>query len=112
MNKYITFTDKDKSGEVKYFILQRDFPHCVGVISQTPKENTLAFSAIPGYWLYVCFDGTLRGAFVPGYKNIVEEVSRVMHDMAQWYYTGRVLQNEKKYSKFKIGANENNPVVK
>ena len=105
MNKYITFREEDKEGQLQYYILQRDFPNYVGVISEFPNLETLECVPIPGYSLYVQFSGTIRGNYVPSNSNISRELGLVFNDMASWYYSERILKNEKKYSKFKIKSN-------
>ena len=105
MNKYITFRDNDNDGVLQYYILQREFPHYVGLISSIPIPEAMCCSPIPGYNMYVVFSGTLRGNIVPSYKDIVKEIESVFDDMATWYYSERIMKDEKKYKKFKIITN-------
>lgn len=102
MNPYITFRDRDKNGELKYYILQREFPHYLCVISGMPEKLFVAASAVAGYNLYIVFSGSLRGGLIPSYKNVDKEIMLVMEDMALWYYANRILMEEKKFKKFKI----------
>jgi hypothetical protein len=105
MNQYVTFRDKDRDGNLQYYILQRDFPHYVGIVSSTPIAEVLFSAPIPGYRLYVVFSGTLRGNYVPSYTNVMAEIEAVFNAMAAWYFSERILTQEKKYSKFKIRNN-------
>lgn len=101
MKPYITFRETDDNGELQYYILQRAFPHYMGVIKASPQDS-LINAAIPGYYLWVCFCGSLRGNMIPAFKGLRDELAAVYMDMASWYFTNRVEPNEKKYKKFKI----------
>ncbi len=103
---YITFREPDKSGNLEYFVLQRDFPHWVGRISTIPKEGALAQSTIAGYNMYVIIEGTLRFGLIPNYKNVMEEMQLVVDTMAIWFYTERIIMDKKRYEKFKIKSND------
>jgi len=105
MTKYITFREKDDKGELQYYILQRDFPHYVGLISNAPKESVLMQAPIAGHYLWVVFSGTLRGNMIPAYQEIYKEIESVFTNMSEWYYINRIKPNEKKYKKFKIQSN-------
>lgn len=105
LSRFITFRDKDSEGELRYYILQREFPHFVGIISNIPVPNALCFSPIPEYNMYIVFSGTLRGGFIPLYKDITFEVEKVFNDMASWYYEEIIKRDEKRYRKFKIITN-------
>lgn len=105
MIPYITFREIDDSGELQYYILQREHPHYVGVIKNVPHGNILMRAAIPGHMLWVEFAGTLRGNFVEARTDIVAELDGLFTDMAQWFYLNRVKPNEKKYKKFKLKSN-------
>lgn len=104
MNPYITFRDKDKEGNLQYYILQREFPHYIGLISEYPKAGNW-YSAIAGHNLWVLFGGTLRGNMVPGYQNLEAGIQVIMDGMALWYLENRILPDEKRYKKFKITTN-------
>ena len=101
MNKFITYREKDEAGILQYYILQKDFPHIIGIIDNKPSEGNW-YSPIAGYYLYVVFNYTLRGKMIPSYKNIGEEISAVLDSMATWFCAERILPDEKKYKKFKI----------
>ena len=104
MDSFITYREKDNTGGVQYYILQKDFPHIIGRVSTIPGEGNW-YSPIAGYNMYVVFNYTLRGRFIPNYKNIGEEISSVMDRMASWFYAEMILPDEKKYKKFKIKPN-------
>lgn len=102
MNPYITFRDKDEEGNLQYYILQRDFPHFVGRIVYTPVEGAIANEPIAGYNMWVTFANTLRGNFLPSYKNIKDEINSVMFSMSAWFYSERILIDKDRFKKFKI----------
>lgn len=101
MSPFITYREKDEAGNLQYYILQKDFPHIIGVVANRPAEGNW-YSPIAGYYLYVVFNYTLRGKMIPSYKNISEEISSVLDKMATWYLAERILFDEKRYKKFKI----------
>jgi len=105
MNKFITYRDSDKNGRLRYFILQKEFPHFVGRISDDYTENALFKVPISGYNLWIMFNGTLRGNVVPSYKDIHKEIEDVFYEMSTWYFTNRISENHKKYSKWLINSN-------
>ena len=102
MQPFITYRELDKNNELQYFVLQKEFPHCVCYISAVKKENVLSQMPIAGYNLYVVFNGTIRGNIIPSYKNIAEEIDSVIASMANWYKENRIENNNKRYNKFKI----------
>jgi hypothetical protein len=99
---YITYRDKDEEGNLKYYILQRDFPHYLGVIVTIPMEGAISNEAIPGYNMWVSFAGVLRGNYIPDYRNTMDEINSVFSNMAAWFWAERIQENPKKYEKFKI----------
>jgi hypothetical protein len=101
MNNYITYRDLDVEGELQYFILQREFPHYIGMISTYQIDNLILPIQITGYYLWVNFAGTLRGNLIPNYRSISEDINLIINDMAVWYYANRIVTNPKKYKKFK-----------
>jgi hypothetical protein len=101
MIPYITYRDVDNNGELGYFILQKDFPHYIGQITTYPQERLIPSIQIAGYYLWVTFNGTIRGNIVPSYKNIEEDIKFVMNEMSIWYYANRIIDNPKKYKQFK-----------
>lgn len=100
MSPFVTFMDEDKTGELQYYILQREFPHFVGLIAHQKAESTLTQQPILGYNLWIIFAGTIRGNFIPSYQNIQKEVDAVFLEMSNWFYQHRVLANPKKYKKY------------
>ena len=62
---------------------------------------------VTNYYLWVVFSGSLRGSLIPGYKNIEKDIKFVLNDMATWYYSYRIVLNEKKYKKFKYDSSPN-----
>ncbi len=106
MQPYITYRELDKNNELQFYVLQKEFPHYVGYISAVKKENVIAQCPISEYNLYVVFCGTIRGNFIPSYKNIVEEIEASVISMANWYKENRILTNQKRYEKFKIKNND------
>lgn len=105
MNPYITFKDKDVKGVLQYYILQREFPHFLGIVSSVPMAGTWQ-SPISAHQMWIVFAGTLRGNMVPGYNNISDEIQVVLDAMAAWFYSERILPDEKRYKKFKIATND------
>jgi hypothetical protein len=99
---FITYREEDEKGELQYYILQKAFPHYLGRIVEQRLEKSLMQKAIAGYNLYIVFDGSLRGNFVPAYKDVYKEIEDVFHAMADWFYQNRILKEEKKYKKWKI----------
>jgi len=97
MAEFVTYKEDDK-----YFILQKEFPHFVCQISEQPIVNFIQPLPISNYNLWIIFYATLRGNMIPSYKDIHKEIVSVMNAMAIWYYEQRILQNEKKYKKWKI----------
>lgn len=106
MQQFITYRELDKNGELQYYILQKEFPHYVCYISTVKKENVISQWAVSEYNLYVIFCGTIRGNFIPSYKNIAEEIDSVVLSMANWYKENRILTNQKRYEKFKIKSDD------
>ncbi len=104
MNNYITYRDTDNEDNLQYYVLQKDYPHIVAMISDIPIINFVQPVPVSGYNLWLIFSGTLRGNFLPGYNSIFEEVKVVVTDMALWFYENRVLSNEKKYKKWKVNV--------
>lgn len=102
MNPFITFRDKDENGEMQYYILQRAFPHFVGRISPVPIEGALANEPVAGYNLWITWNSTLRGNFIPDYRNFDKEIANVFIDMATWFYAERIAMDKNRFKKFKI----------
>lgn len=99
---YISYRDTNESGELLYFIVQKEFPHFQVIVSDTPKKVFVECVPVSGYNLYLVFGGVLRGFMIPSYKNVDEEIKEVMINMSNWFVENRILPNEKKYKKWKI----------
>jgi len=99
---FITYREEDEKNVLRYYILQKDFPHSKGVILSQPNHEALCQSVVPGYNLWVVWDGTLRGNFVAAYPNYEIDMQLCFDSMASWYYSERILKDEKRYAKFKI----------
>jgi len=104
---FITYRETDKNGILQYYILQRAFPHYIGLMATRPIEGSICQMPVAGYRLYVTFDGTLMGNFIPAFKDSLQEVTAVMDEMAVWYAGNRIVENEKRYERFKIKSNDN-----
>jgi len=102
MIPYITYREIDSEGRLCYYILQKAHPNYIGVISVSPLPDSLANAPVGDYNLYVNFLGTLQGNYVPSYKDVMQDIEGQMWQMANWFYTHRVLVDPKKYSKFKL----------
>jgi len=98
---YITFREPIEDG-LGYFILQKEFPHYLCNISESPVVNFIQPMPVTSYNLWLCFKGTIRGNFIPSYKDVYEEIRSVMQDMANWYFENRILIEPKKYRKWKV----------
>jgi hypothetical protein len=101
---YITFREPDEDGQLRYYILQRAWPHYIGEVVDNPYYNAIIKVNVPQYKFYIAFVGTLRGREFPAYQKITEEITAVLHDMAQWYFVNRLQTNPKKYSKWHLAA--------
>jgi hypothetical protein len=102
MTPFLTFREPNANGELQYYILQKGHPHYVGKISTVPKLGIMPSVPISGYNLYMEFCGTLRGNYIPAYKDVENEMVAVFNEMAIWYLVYRITPEEKKYKKFKI----------
>ena len=98
---YITYRELEQ-GRLQYYILQKNFPHYVGIISSHPVNSTLCQIAIPGYNLWVVFGGTIRGNFIPSYADIQNEIETEFQKMAIWFLTERIQAEPKKFNKWKF----------
>jgi len=102
MEPFITFRDKNNSGELCYYILQREFPHYIGLISETPNLKALACVPITSHNLWVIHNGVLAGNYIPAQRDVMDEIKKVFQGMSDWYYAHRVIPNPKKYKKLAI----------
>jgi hypothetical protein len=104
VNKYVTYREP-LNGELQYFILQKQWPHFVGLLVDNPNYKTLFLTPIPHTTLYLAFFGTLQGRIFPA-SSSTEEISIIFTDMAQWYYTFRIENNQKRYKKWLLKSNQ------
>lgn len=102
---FISFREPDDTGLLRYYILQKDFPHNKAVVLSQPKFDAICMSIIPGYNLFVIWDGTLRGNFIASYPNYEIDLQLCLDWMASWYYSERIEKDKKRYEKFKIPNN-------
>jgi hypothetical protein len=102
MIPFLTYRQPNEEGNLLYYILQRAFPHYDAVLLVYPKEGALAQSPIPGYSLWIVIVGTLRGAVIPGYQDVVNEMQSVADQMAAWYLENRIMTDEKKFKRWKV----------
>jgi hypothetical protein len=102
MSPYITFRDINKKGELSYYILQRAYPHYVFEITTIPEDSFFINNMpITNYYMWLKFDGTILGDFIPSYKNVYDEINEIMFNASNWFYENRICTNESKYKKFK-----------
>lgn len=99
---YITFRELDADGRLCFYVLQKQFPHYLGIISSGEIQFALVNMPIPSYNLYISYKGCLQGNFVPGYKDVIPDIVSEFINMADWYYQNRIKENPKRYLKFKI----------
>lgn len=99
MQPFITFRDLNNDGELCYYILQREFPHYIGRISETPKMDAIASVPITAHKLWIIYNGVLSGNYIPAKMGVMDEVKKVFQGMSDWYYAHRVIPNPKKYKK-------------
>ena len=99
---YITFRETDEEGVLKYYILQKDFPHHLGIVCTQPNLDALAQGTVSGYNLWVASNGVLRGNFIAVYPSYREDQQSVFDSMAAWFHSERILKDEKRYERFKI----------
>ncbi len=104
MQPFITYREENEEGVLCYYILQKSFPHYVGVVVSRPDFDALVNAPLPEYNLYVSYGGCLIGNVVPSYSNSDAERDAIFYAMAEWYYWNRIKKEPKKYEKFKINA--------
>lgn len=108
-NRYITYREEDEFGRLCFFILQKAHPNFIGLLVASPVEGSLINVPISNYNLWITFNGTIIGNYLPATKGIMAEAYLIFNDMASWYYENRV-KGVKKLDKFKIKTNDNIPV--
>lgn len=102
MIPFITFREPNENGVLCFYILQKAFPHYCGLLISQPREGAIANMPLPEYNLWITWNGCLQGNVIPGYKGVESEIDFVFAEMADFYYKYRILENPKKYAKFKI----------
>lgn len=103
MEPFITFRENNKDGVLSYFILQREYPHFVGMVVDRPRDNKIQ-APIAGHNLWVEFYGTVRGAFIPALAKTYEDMCQSARAMADWYHANRIETNLSKYKKWRNHA--------
>lgn len=93
--KYILFRE-----DVGLYILQKDFPHSIGKLTKKKEENKPQ-CVIPGYQLYVTFQGTLRGNYIPSDRFFMQEAGAVLSGMANFLLENLIYTTDE-YEKYKI----------
>lgn len=93
--RYILFRE-----EAGLYVLQKDFPHSIGKLTNK-KEEIKPQCVIPGYQLYVTFDGTLRGNYMPSDRFFMQETSEVLPNMANFLLENLIYTTDE-YEKYKI----------
>ena len=88
MQPFITYREENDEGVLCYYILQKSFPHYVGVIVGMPIFDAIVNAPLPEYNLYVSYAGCLHGNVVPSYSNSDAERDAIFYAMAEWYYRG------------------------
>ncbi len=101
MIPYATYREPDEVGRICFFILQKAFPNYVGLLVTNPVEGAIINVPIADYNLWITFNGTIAGNFIPAWKGVTNDITQVFYSMAEWYYINRV-KGEKKYEKFKL----------
>jgi len=101
-HQFITYREENESGLLCYYICQKAHPHYVGIVSVGQLLDSLANAPVGGYNLYVNFHGCLHGNYVPSYKDVINDITATMWQMAEWFLNNRVIKEPKKYSKFKL----------
>jgi hypothetical protein len=102
MEPFITFRDTDRQGNLQYYILQRDYPHYCGMIVEKRSDTAIMQMPVAKHHLYVEYAGTIRGSYVPGHKDVMQEIEHVFRHMAEWYYEHRIVPDPKRFKKWAV----------
>ncbi len=102
MIPFILFKEKDKNGNIQQYVLQREYPNYIGVISYRPIETALIQHPIANYNLWVIYSGTLKGNQIPLDKMALKDADDIYFNMAAWFYTE---MDVNKYENYKIKTN-------
>ena len=81
------------------YVMQRAYPSYVGKVVELPstKQN----QPIPGYHLFIRYDGTIQGNFMPTWANVQQEIFESLDNMAT-FISEWMDKNESGYSNFKM----------
>jgi hypothetical protein len=105
MNPYVTFRDTDDNEVLQYYVLRREHPSYIGLLSSNPSANVpLVQVPIPGYTIWVIFAGTLQGNYVSVHPSYKDELEEIFTNMALWFLSNRIEKDPKRYKKWKIHA--------
>src|ERR1700677_1075570 len=102
MSPFITFKEEDKFGVLQYYILQRAYPHYLGVVAYYPTGEAICQVPVTAHHLYVTFAGVLRGNYIPAHQGVEIEIEPVFHAMALWFYDQRIMKDPKRYKKWQV----------
>lgn len=104
---FISFREQNENGLLCYYICQKAHPNYIGIVSVGQLLDSLASAPVGGYNLYINFNGCIQGSnLIPSYNKVIEEITGVMWQMAEWFLNQRVMADPKKYAKFKIITND------
>lgn len=87
-----------------YYILQRAYPHYVGFLAYIPIADSICQIPITGHNIWLTFEGTIRGRFIPMETKVLTEILSVFHDMERWFYENRVQVDPKRFKRYIISA--------
>lgn len=104
MIPFLTYREPDSSARLCFYILQKAYPHYSGLIVTNPVEGAIVNAPISGYRLWITWNGTIRGNFLPATKDALREIEEVFFSMATFFYEQRVLKEQKKYKSFKLDS--------
>ena len=81
------------------YVMQRAYPSYVGKVIELPsrKQN----HPVPGYHLFIQYDGTIQGNFMPTWSDVQQEINETLDNMAT-FISEWMEVNESGYEKFKI----------
>ena len=102
---FITYREKDSKGVLRYYVLQKDHPHNVGVIISQPDHEAIVQSVIPGYNLWIVWDGVLMGRYIHASVDYAKELQVVFDNMSAWFWAERIALDKKRFEKFKAKSN-------
>jgi hypothetical protein len=101
-NPFITFREKDDDGILQYYVLQRGWPHYLGLVTDNPHLASILKVPLAGYRFYVSYSGVLVGNYAPSSKEGESEMLLTLQQMANWFLKERILPYQRKYKNWKI----------